>query len=136
MQTPTPDPKEQQQGDEKEAPHKALLSRAVALKLAEMRQTLVQQRAALAQIKDTVEGSLRDLGLAERTMRGAGLREASLLAAQGSDELVGLRQHQSEANDAFRLLQARLHEISQLIESIGSKLADTEATIAEVSKDD
>ena len=69
---------------------------------------------------------MQKVGLAERTVRGMGLREASLSAVQDRDNLAGFDQLQSETNSAFRQIRSELDAIDQHIERIKALVVSME----------
>ena len=102
---------------------------AVGLNLAQIRRDLRRNLATLEATQRLVEASLSTFMHAEREVRRIGLREASLLAEHGPEEVAHIGRLQLEANNTFRHLQQQFAELSQQIENTKAHIAAVEAQI-------
>jgi len=98
-------------------------------KLAQVRQDLHRDLAVLEAIRASAEASLRNFRVAEREVRGMGLREASLAAERNLEEARHIGQLQGESNNAFRDLEQYLDEICHQVDRMKVLIANLEARI-------
>ena len=86
--------------------------------------------AALEGARGTLQASMQSVGLAERTVRGMALREASMSVLHDRENLAGFDQMQIETNSAFRQIQSELDAVGQHIERIKALLLGMEPKLS------
>ena len=86
--------------------------------------------SALEGARETLQASLQSVGLAERTVRGMGLRETSLSALHDPEKVTEFAQLQTETNSAFRQIQLELEAVGKHIESIKALIVSMEPKVS------